>query len=194
MKISDIFLMTALGGILLAGAWFAKEPGFLLVDSIRLSLKNAHDKAECLKRQIESTQAKLVRLKGCISAKEQEYNTALRNLILIDPGPQPSWWLHPWDHYWWAQKNAAYLTAQEVCDGLKRECDEARSGLQETECNLQALTGGFWNNFARPFLHFMLGFAVIAFAVNRTFRVILIRGMLGTKRLCHADTDSPKLT
>lgn len=110
----------------------------------------------------------------------------------VDPGPEPSWFWHPLDHYWWIKQKQSYDTIQSELCNLKQRLNTLEFELRELgsdqEKVLQLIDSVshlrvFWNRFAAPILHLLLAFALFRYGLSLMFRILLINGFISQTRL-----------
>lgn len=119
----------------------------------------------------------------------------------MEPGPEPSRWFHPYDHWKWDVKKKAHDQAQTIVDSLRDEKKNLNNKLEGVKDKIDQYRGSWitiimgslawiwnnftwiWNNFISPIFHFLLAFALLGLSFRVFFRYLLMKGKIGMVRV-----------
>ena len=122
---------------------------------------------------------------------EQEYSMKVKEVADLkkhvedlNPGPEPSRFWHPIDHWNWSWAYNAYVQANEALNRV----DEDRKRLEgllnvDTWHKIKSFSGGIWNALIRPAFEFLLALALFSFGLRVAFRYMIMRGWIGIVRV-----------
>ena len=151
-----------------------------------------------LNERIGSTRMKIVELQSAIQHKAAD---------LVDPGAEPNWFFHPFEHKKWEARNSVYVALKDEIlelrsrvgdfqvsvSNFERKCESLdvrrlnlRDKLREADSPANKLTFFFrivWNDYVRVFLHLLLSVSILALSVRAAFRTVLLNGRIGIAQI-----------
>lgn len=199
-RLTDLIGLTLVAGCLLGGVLLF---GNLLQDWRHNNGGNPEIQLRQFQNELTKATEKMEQLKHQFDQKLGRLKQIEINGPIPDPGPRPSAFWHPIDHFfWWPGQRALFEEQERITselNSIKAQITDAENlkrslqlALDQLAAKLDAMHflsrklaigGAIWNLYVRPVLHVLVILFLFSSAVKIAMRLLLIHDLLPVARI-----------